>query len=113
LLPQWCADIIANPPPSGEGFHNWLFRAARALCKCGRDENNIREILENAAASCERFVPAREIEQAVKNSRRSAFQPARLRPQSWPSLNHEQREAVKIICAIRLSWRSCFAVAIA
>jgi hypothetical protein len=45
-LPQWCADIISSPPRSGEGFHNWLFRAARALWKCGRDENDIREILK-------------------------------------------------------------------
>src|SRR2546430_16621917 len=35
-LPQWCADIISSPPRSGEGFHNWLFRAARGLWRCGR-----------------------------------------------------------------------------
>ncbi len=55
-LPQWCADILSNPPRSGEGFHNWLFRAARGLWKCGRDENDIREVLENAAATCGRPV---------------------------------------------------------
>ena len=51
-LPQWCADIISSPPRSGEGFHNWLFRAGRGLWKCGRHENDIREFLQNAAASC-------------------------------------------------------------
>jgi hypothetical protein len=93
-LPQWCVDIIANPPRSGEGFHSWLFRAARALWKCGRDENDIRDILRNAAETCGRFVPRQEIEQALQNSRTSAFQPALARPQSWPSVNHEQREAI-------------------
>src|SRR5215475_6212245 len=43
-LPQWCADIISNPPAAGTGFHLWLFRAGRALWKCGRDENEIRAI---------------------------------------------------------------------
>jgi len=93
-LPQWCVDIIANPPRSGEGFHNWLFHAARALWKCGREANDISAILENAATTCGRYVPQREIENAVRNSQASAFQPALARPQSWPSVNHEQREAI-------------------
>ena len=93
-LPQWCIDVISSAPRSGEGFHNWIFIAARALWKCGRDESDIHAILENAASNCGRFVPAREIEQAVKNSRTSAFQPAIARPQCWPSVNTEQREAI-------------------
>jgi hypothetical protein len=95
-LPQWCIDIVSNPPRSGqgEGFHNWLFRAARALWKCGRSESDIHSILENAASTSGRYVPAREIEQAVKNSRTSAFQPASLQHRAWPSVNTEQREAI-------------------
>jgi len=93
-LPRWCADIISNPPRSGEGFHNWLFRAARALWKCGRNANDIREILENAAASCGRYVSAQEIADAVRNSEASAFQLATARHQPWPAVNHEQREAI-------------------
>jgi hypothetical protein len=93
-LPRWCADIIANPPRSGEGFHNWLFRAARALWKCGRKADDIREILENAAATCGRRVSAREIEDAVRHSQTSAFQSASAQHQPWPVVNHEQREAV-------------------
>jgi hypothetical protein len=73
-LPQWCIDIIANPPRSGEGFHNWLFRAARALWKCGRIENDIRAILENAADGCGRRVTAHEIDDAIKNSQTNGFQ---------------------------------------
>jgi hypothetical protein len=93
-LPQWCVDIIANPPRPGEGFHNWLFRAARALWKCGRDEPDIVAILESAATTCGRRVTTREIADAVKNSRASAFQPASLQWQAWPSVNTEQREAI-------------------
>lgn len=94
LLPQWCADIIANPPRSGEGFHNWLFRAARGLWKCGREASDIREILENAATTCGRRVSAREIADAVRHSQTSAFQLARPQHHAWPAANHEQREAV-------------------
>ena len=93
-LPQWCVDIIANPPRSGEGFHNWLFCAARALWKCGREANDISAILENAAATCGRYVSQREIENAVRNSQASAFQPASLQRRAWPSVNTEQREAI-------------------
>ena len=92
-LPRWAADILANPPRSGTGFHDWLFRTARALWKCGRNESEITAILENAAATCGRRVSAREIQDAVKNACTGAFQPAsRWRP--WPGLNCEQREAI-------------------
>jgi hypothetical protein len=93
-LPQWCADIISNPPSSGEGFHNWLFRAARALWKCGRIENDIRAVLENSTVNCGRCVTAREIDDAVKNSQKSVFQPNSDQWRPWPSVNAEQREAV-------------------
>jgi len=93
-LPQWCADIVSNPPRSGEGFHNWLFRAARALWRCGRSANDIREFLESAAATCGRRVSKREISDAVRHSQISAFQPIGAQYQPWPAANHEQREAV-------------------
>jgi hypothetical protein len=93
-LPQWCVDIVANPPRTGEGFHNWLFHAARALWKCGREANDITAILENAATTCGRYVPQREIENAVRNSQASAFQPASLQRRAWPSVNQEQRAAI-------------------
>ena len=94
LLPQWARDILSAIPQAGEGFHNWLFRAARALWKCGRDENEIRAILENAASNCGRFVPQREIDEAIRNSQVSAFQPLSVQHRPWPALNREQREAV-------------------
>ena len=92
-LSQWCIDIIANPPRSGEGFHNWLFRAARALWKCGRIENDIRAILENAADGCGRRVTAHEIDDAIKNSQTNGFQvnPAN-QGRPWPAFNPEKRK---------------------
>jgi hypothetical protein len=93
-LPQWAADIVANPPRSPGGFHNWTFRAARALWKCGRSEYDIRAILENAAATCGRHVPAREIDDAIRNSQVSAFQPFTGQYHTWPEFNEEQRRAV-------------------
>jgi hypothetical protein len=93
-LPRWAADIIANPPGSGEGFHLWLFRAARALWKCGRQEYEIRAVLENAASACGRCVTEREIEDALRNSHTTAFQSARFQRQRWPSVNIEQRDAI-------------------
>jgi hypothetical protein len=93
-LPRWAADIIANPPRSGQGVHFWLFRAARALWRCGRNESEIQAILENGATTCGRRVTRREVEDAVKNSERGAFQLASSRQTPWPSLNIEQREAV-------------------
>ena len=93
-LPQWCVDIVSNPPRSGEGFHNWLFCAARALWKCGRSEYDIRAILENAASTCGRYVPEREISETVRNSQVSAFQPLSVQHRPWPALNREQREAI-------------------
>src|SRR4029077_10592615 len=93
-LPRWAADIIANPPKSGEGFHLWLFRAARALWKCGRDEYEIRAVLESCATTCGRRVTEREIWDALRNSQASIFQPASAHCQRWPSVNREQREAI-------------------
>jgi hypothetical protein len=93
-LPTWAADIVTNPPRSPGGFHNWLFCAARALWKCGRSEYDIRSILESAAANCGRFVPQREIDDAIRNSQVSALQPLSVRHRPWPALNREQREAV-------------------
>jgi hypothetical protein len=93
-LPQWVLDILSAVPRAGEGFHNWLFRAARALWKCGRSEYDIRAILESAASTCGRYVSAREIDEAIRNSQVSAFQPLSVPRHPWPALNREQREAV-------------------
>lgn len=94
-LPQWARDIISSPPPAGGGFHGWIFRAAKALSRCGRDEYDIRAILETAATGCGRRVPPREIEDAVKNGILSADrrQPsAAAKP--WPEIDHAARDHI-------------------
>jgi hypothetical protein len=93
-LPQWAADIIANPPQSPGGFHNWLFRAALALWKCDRNEVDIRAVLENAAATCGRYVSDREIDDAVEHSRVSAFQSVPQKYQAWPAVDRELRAKI-------------------
>jgi hypothetical protein len=105
-LPQWVIDILSAIPKEGEGFHNWLFRAARALWRCGRDKNEIRAILENATSTCGRFVPQREIDEAIRNSRVSASQPLSVQHHRWPALNREQREAVirEVQCGLVDLW---------
>src|SRR5262249_35699683 len=93
-LLRWAADIVANPPRSGDGFHRWLLRAAVALWKSGRNENEIYQILQNAAATCGRYVQEREIQDAIRNSYTLALRRAAVRYRSWPAVNHEQREAI-------------------
>ena len=93
-LPQWAGDILATPPRAGEGFHTWLFRAALALWKCNRTEHDIRAILENAASTCERRVTAREIEDAINDSRTGAFQPGNFAQPRWPALDPELRQSI-------------------
>jgi hypothetical protein len=93
-LPRWAADIVSNPPQSPGGFHNWVFRAARALWKCGRNEIDIRAILENAAATCGRYVSDREIDDAIEHSRVNAFQLAPQKYQAWPGVDRELRAKI-------------------
>ena len=93
-LPQWALDILSAVPEAGDGFHNWLFRAARALWKCGRSEIDIYAVLENAAATCGRYVSDREIRDAVDHSRVSAFQFTPPRYQAWPCTDHDLRRKI-------------------
>jgi hypothetical protein len=96
LLPTWARDLLASPPAAGTGFHAWLFRCARALFKCGRDEGDIRQILENAADACGRRVPAREIGDAIKNAQRTAHtrQPYAHQRKPWPEADEAARRAI-------------------
>jgi hypothetical protein len=38
-------DLLASPPTAGAGFHGWLFRVARGLFTCRRDEADVCAIL--------------------------------------------------------------------
>jgi hypothetical protein len=107
-LPRWVLDILSAIPTAGTGFHLWLFRAARALWSCGRGENEIRAILENAASTCGRYVPEREIDDAVRNSRVSASQPFTGTYHAWPAFNDELRKTtiVESQCSLVDLWEA-------
>jgi hypothetical protein len=98
-LPPWLHDMIAKPPKTGDGVHNWLYRVPRHL-HAHLPAGQIVDLLERAVANCGRHVPRSEIIAAVQNSLASAWQPhgasAPIRQTSagkWPALNEVQRTA--------------------
>ena len=97
-LPRFVYDLMASPPRHGEGVHNYLFRLARVLHPY-RSEQEIVILLRELTADCGRFVPDREILDAVRDGKRAAWKPSQqkstLVPQKrWPAVNQEQREAI-------------------
>jgi hypothetical protein len=97
-LPPFVQDLLATPPPAGEGVHTWLFRAARQL-HAHLPAGEIVTLLENRVRDCGRHVSRKEIVDAVKNSLSVAWQPcgtgAAIQSISkWPKLNEEQRAAI-------------------
>lgn len=97
-LPQFVRDMMSSPPPSGEGFHNWLFRMARVLHPY-RSENDIYGVLESATHTCGRRVSSKEINDAIRNSKAFAWNPNNQYPvvrleKKWPSRNQERIEAI-------------------
>jgi hypothetical protein len=95
-LPQFVCDLLASPPPRGQGLNRWLYRVARVLHPyC--DPAEIIELLRAATAG--EPVKHGEIERAVERSKATAWKPGqpaqsiKQRP-TWPKVNAEQREAV-------------------
>ena len=73
-LPPFLQDLIASPPPAGEGVHAWLFRVARQL-HAHLPANEIVALLEACAMNCGRRVTRKEILDAVHNSIPCAWAP--------------------------------------
>src|ERR1043165_5425636 len=97
-LPQFVLDLIAVVPRAGEKeLHNWLYRVALKLHPF-RTENEIAEILQAAVIGCGRAMKPGEIEDAINNSKRHAWQPGKRastqREPAWPAVNEEQRQAI-------------------
>jgi len=94
-LPQFVRDLLASPPAIGNGVNAWLFRVARVMHPY-RDHGEIVATL--AASLANQPVAMLDIERAVKNSKDAAWSPdaplSAYRPQSWPAINLEQREAI-------------------
>ncbi len=65
-LPQWARDILAAAPNRGEGLNRWFLKAAIALRRCERGEQDIQAVLEVATA--DQPVRHGEIERAVHRS---------------------------------------------
>jgi hypothetical protein len=91
--------LLDAPPDAGEGVHNWLFRVSRQLHAHLPGVEIIR-LLEERVATCGRHVSRAEIENAVSNSLKCAWQPShgsatvtKTIPK-WPDLNKEQRESI-------------------
>ena len=100
-LPQYVTELLASRPTTGDGIHNWLFHAARALHPY-RNEWEIADLLASAVTNCGRRVPQREVWDAVRNSkgarmpiigRRAAFKETH-ENKGWPSKNVEAIEAL-------------------
>src|SRR5262245_15184300 len=67
-LPPFLQNLLASPPPAGQGVHNWLYRIARQLHP-HMPEAEIVNLLQTRVANCGRRVPRSEILDAVRNSR--------------------------------------------
>ena len=95
--------MLAAPPHAGEGVHSWLFCVARQL-HTHLPAVEIITLLEERTRNCGRHVSRKEIEDAVKNSLASAWQPngkggnspniGQPASRKWPEVNKELREAV-------------------
>lgn len=97
-LPSFLRTLLAACPPAGTGVHSWLFKTARQLhAHCA--EREIVELLAAASFGCGRAINRREIEKAVQDASKCAWQPSEqaqtFRPEpKWPNVNQEQREAI-------------------
>ena len=74
-LPDWLVALLAGPPPAGQGVHAWLYKCGRQLHTHFPAPESVR-ILAAHVEHCGRLVPLREIEEAVTNSLRTAWQPS-------------------------------------
>ena len=89
-LPPFLRELLASPPPRGNGLHTWLFRAARQLHAHGTEEE-ITQLLAHLTRNC--GVRPGEIQEAVQNSKGSAWQPSSVQPsppqRKWPERDHQ------------------------
>ena len=100
ILPQLVRNLLASCPNAGSGVHRWIYYVAGKLNPHFPDKDELERLLEEATANCGREVPAREIEDAVRNS-----DPARSNAlgqtqtfHRWPNTNQER---------ISRNWPTC------
>jgi len=95
-LPHRLQAKLRNCPKAGGGVHGWIFNSALQLTKY-TDQNTAFELIRSSSDGCERFVPDREIRDAISTA--SSTVPLSKRKQTtkkpkWPSKNEEQIEAI-------------------
>ena len=79
-LPPFLTDMLAAPPSTGGGVHNWLFKTARHL-HAHMPAPKIVALLDSRVQQCGRLVTRREIQEAVAAPK-------------WPALDEEHRAAI-------------------
>ena len=104
-LPQFLRDLLASPPRHGDpngGVHRWMFRVARHL-HAHRSKEDIVALLGAALEGCGRFVPMKEITDAVEHSLDRAWKKKTERignwqeghkTGTWPEVNLQRRTQV-------------------
>lgn len=108
-LPSKLRLELADAPAAGDGVHQWIFLLALKLHRCSKlSDDDHAALLFWAVRGCGRTVSDREIDDAIRNSKRfadGAHQPRKAarraesmhkaeRRTGWPDLSVERREEV-------------------
>jgi hypothetical protein len=98
-LPVFLQDLLASCPTAGRGVHVWLFGTARALHRHHVEGDDMYRLLEQSVSDCGRFVPPREIEEAIKNSASDGWTPGQnfasgRRKSKWPGRDYALIERI-------------------
>ncbi len=95
-MKPWVKDLLSGCPKTGNGVHNWLFRAALALHPYYQEESHIHALLLSNSAGCGRIVSDSEIFQAIRDSLKYHKDPryGRQTQSRWPSVNSKKIEAI-------------------
>jgi hypothetical protein len=109
-LPDWLTALLADVAPAGQGVHTWLYRCARQLHSRFPAPEIVR-LLADHVANCGRAVSRKEIEEAVTNSVRCAWQPrgptagaAAPAVRKWPEPDLAQIEALAQTAGLAELW---------
>jgi hypothetical protein len=91
-FPKFLDELLANPPTAGTGVHNWLFKVSRQLhAHMGMVE--MENFLQKKVKGCGRYVPIREIRDAIQHSASCAWTPGGKTEQSYFGPHHSQKDS--------------------
>lgn len=98
-LPQFLLDLIASAPHAGDGVHGWIYKVSRQL-HAHRGEEDIFYLLKSALVDCGRTVPDKEIWDAVRNAKATAWKPRGagdpviVSQPAWPERDKDKLDAI-------------------